>query len=712
MQKIRRCSWIYKNSEPDFSKKDRLRRRFLYIFCKNAQALKKQADILAFAACSMYNRYIGGDCMHFTVGMLAHVDAGKTTFCEQLLYQSRAIRALGRVDHADAFMDDHPLERQRGITIFSAQAAIQAGENTLQLVDTPGHADFSGEMERAVSVIDAAVLLISCAEGIQAHTRTVWKILRRYNVPVCIFLNKTDRAGANPDGLIEELRAEFSADIADLRTWPEEEAFAEEIAGRDEKLLDKYLGGEFDRELWLKAFSRQFRAREIFPVLAGSALQGEGVSEALDLLTKLFERFPNPEAKISEPFSARVYKVKADSQYGRLSYMKVLSGTIAPRDKIGPEEEKITNLFSVQGGRLSVLDKAVPGMLCAAAGLSARAGERIGHGAGEEQKELSPMLTTSAELLDNVSPSKLLAAMRVLEDEDPLLQAQWQEKTQTVAVRVMGTVQLETMTEILKSRFGLNVRFGPCKVRYMETISAPVMGVGHYEPLRHYAEVRVRLEPMPRGSGITFASECHVDFLPLQWQNTIREILLKKKHKCVLTGAELTDVKIVLVNGRHHLKHTEGGDFYEAACRAVRNALMQAQSVLLEPICRFNIAAQAGQYDLLMRELIRIQADTDLMERTTARCELGGTAAASSFIELLGQLPALTHGQGSAQWEHIGYEPCHNAAEVIAEEAYSPLADTENSPHSVFCAKGAGFTVNWDEVENYAHTALSANYGN
>ncbi|MDO4740061.1 MAG: hypothetical protein Q4A66_05275 [Eubacteriales bacterium] len=301
--------------------------------------------------------------------------------------------------------------------------------------------------------------------------------------------------------------------------------------------------------------------------------------------------------------------------------------------------------------------------------------------------------------------------MRILEDEDPLLVAQWQEKTQTVAVRVMGAVQLETMTEILKSRFGLNVRFGPCKVRYMETVAAETMGVGHYEPLRHYAEVRVRLVPMPRGSGVSFESECHVDFLPLQWQNAIAEILLKKKHLGVLTGAELTDVKIVLVNGRHHLKHTEGGDFYEAACRAVRNALMRGESRLLEPVCRFSITAQAGQYDLLLRELLRIQADTDVMERTSAKCELGGTAPASSFLELLEQLPALTHGQGSAQWEHIGYQECHNAGEIIEQAAYDPLADTENPPHSVFCQKGAGFTVQWDRVEDWAHTGLSANYG-
>lgn len=648
--------------------------------------------------------------MFFTIGVLAHVDAGKTTFCEQLLYRSHAIRTLGRVDHADAFMDDHPLERQRGITIFSAQAAIHVGENTLQLVDTPGHADFSAEMERSVSVLDAAVLLVSCAEGVQAHTRTVWKILQRYNVPVLIFLNKTDRAGADPDGLIKKMRAEFSPDIVDMRPWPQEDAFAEETAGRDEKLLEKYLDGRFDREEGLQALAHLFAKRQIFPVLAGSALQDTGVAEALDMLSNMLARFPDPQLRAGEPLCARVYKVRADHSAGRLVYMKILSGSLGARDRIGTQDEKVTALYSVQGGRLSTIERATPGMLCAAVGPSAKPGEIIGTGEKQLSRALSPMLSSSAQVLDGAPPSRLLAAMRVLEDEDPLLQVEWQEKTQTVAVRVMGAVQLETMTEILKSRFGLNVCFGPCKVRYMETIAAPAMGVGHYEPLRHYAEVRVRLEPMPRGSGISFESECHVDFLPQQWQNIISEILLKKKHKGVLTGAELTDVKIVLVNGRRHLKHTEGGDFYEASCRAVRNALMRAESVLLEPICRFTITAQAGQYDLLVRELLRIQAQTDQMERGVSRCELGGVAPMSSFLSLLGDLAALTHGQGSAQWEHIGYQECHNAQEVIDAEAYDALADVENSPHSVFCQKGAGFTVLWDEVENYAHTQGSANY--
>lgn len=646
--------------------------------------------------------------MHCTLGILAHVDAGKTTFCEQLLYQSHAIRSLGRVDHADTFLDDHPLERRRGITIFSAQASIPAGDTTIQLLDTPGHADFSGEMERAISVIDAALLLVSCVEGIQAHTRTVWKLLSRYHVPVCIFCNKVDRAGADADGLIDQMRAQLSADLVDLRAWPQLDNATEEICARDDALLEAFFAGTLSESLLLPSLAEQFRTRRLFPVLSGSALQGKGVQEAFSLLTALLSRFPDPSAQASEPFSARAYKVKADGANGRLVYMKVLSGTIQARDRVG--EEKVSNLYSVQGGRTTVIERAVPGMLCAATGLSARAGDILGAQKENSLRALTPMLKSSVSLLDGQSPSKLLSAMRILEDEDPLLQVEWQEKSQTVSVRVMGTVQLETMTEILESRFGLRVRFGPCKVQYAETIAAPTMGVGHYEPLRHYAEVRVRLEPTAPGSGISFASECHVDFLPQQWQNAIREILCKKVHKGVLAGADLTDVRIVLVNGRHHLKHTEGGDFYEAGCRAVRNALMRAESVLLEPVCRFSLSAQGGQYDLLMRELVRIQAVVDDTLRSDVHCALGGTVALSSFLPLLAQLPALTHGQGSAQWEQIGFQPCHNAQEVIEAENYAPLADAANSPHSVFCAKGAGFVVPWDQVESYAHTGETANY--
>ena len=647
--------------------------------------------------------------MYLTIGMLAHVDAGKTTFCEQLLYHAHAIRRRGRVDHADSFMDDHPLEKRRGITIFSAQASFPLEGNTCQIVDTPGHADFSAEMERALSVLDAAVLLVSCVEGIQAHTRTLWRLLEKYRVPVLIFCNKTDRAGADSAALAASMRREFSSDIVPMTAWPDDASFAEETAARDEALLARYLEGDYDRGAWLDALSRQFRERAVFPLLAGSALQDEGVAEALSLLAALLGRFPDPETRAGDPFSARVYKVRADAPAGRLVFMKVLSGTISPRDRVG--EEKISALYAAQGGQLRPVERAVPGMLTAAVGLSARAGERVGAGAGEEEKTLAPMLVTTVENADGAPVSRLLAAMRTLEEEDPLLAVEPHEGQNALSVRVMGKVQLEVLASVLEDRFGIRARFGPCRVRYLETIRGEAMGVGHYEPLRHYAEVRLLLREAPRGSGVSFESRCHVDFLPLQWQNLIRETLLKRRHRGVLTGAELTDVRIVLLNGRAHLKHTEGGDFYEACGRAVRNALMKADSVLLEPVCRFAVTAPADCFDAVVRALLRIHAETDDLQRSEETCSASGKAAASAFLGLVEELPALTHGRGAAQWEAVGYEPCRDAEAVIAEKAYDPLADLANSPHSVFCAKGAGFVVQWDKVEEWAHTAPSANYG-
>ena len=646
--------------------------------------------------------------MYLTIGMLAHVDAGKTTFCEQLLYHANAIRRRGRVDHADSFMDDHPLEKRRGITIFSQQASFPLEGNTVQIVDTPGHADFSAEMERALSVLDAAVLLVSCVEGIQAHTRTIWRLLEKYRVPVLVFCNKTDRAGADPEKLARDLRREFSGDIVPMSAWPDEDSFAEEIAARDEGLLARYLEGEFDREAWLSAFSGQFRKRAVFPLLTGSALQDEGIDRALSLLAALLGRFPDPEARAGEPFSARVYKVRADAPNGRLVYMKVLSGALSVRDKLG--EEKVSALYAVQGGQLQPIERAVPGMLAAAVGLSARAGERVGAGAGEEEKALSPMLLTTVEAADGAPVSRLLAAMRILEEEDPLLAVEQTEGRTSVDVRVMGKVHIEVLESVLSERFGIKAHFGPCRVRYLETIRGEAMGVGHYEPLRHYAEARLLLREAPRGSGISFESRCHVDFLPLQWQNLIRETLLKRRHRGVLTGAELTDVTIILLNGRFHLKHTEGGDFYEACGRAVRNALMKAESVLLEPVCRFTVTAPAERFDAVVRELLRIHAETADMERGEETCTVSGTAAAAAFLGLVEDLPALTHGRGAAQWEAVGYVPCRDAEAVIAQTGYDPLADVENSPHSVFCAKGAGFVVQWDKVEEWAHTAESASY--
>lgn len=645
------------------------------------------------------------------MGMLAHVDAGKTTFSEQLLYKTNTIRSIGRVDHADAFMDSHPLEKQRGITIFNQQASVRLGRHTVQLLDTPGHADFGGEMERAVSVLDMAVLVISCAEGIQSHTRTVWRLLEKYGVPVVIFMNKTDRAGADPEGILEQLRKDMSGDMLDLRAWKSSaEDCAEDIASRDEELISRYLDTGYDADIWNGAVSRMFFERKIFPVMSGSALRSEGIDEFLSLLNVILDVRSEEKEKPDAPFTAKVYKVRADGRFGRTVYMKVLSGKAVPRAPINGTYDRITSLFSPQGEHLMPLNEAPRGMLCAAVGLSASAGDTVGSEDGASAGVLRPMLVTSARLPDGISSARFMEIMRILEDEDPLLDVSWQQRTGSVNVRVMGNIQIETLKAVLKERFGLDVGFEKCRVCYAETVEGECEGVGHYEPLRHYAEVRLLIQSAPRGSGISFESRCHVDFLPLHWQTLIKDILLKRRHKGVLTGAELTDVKLILLNGRMHLKHTEGGDFYEAAGRAVRNALMRGKSVLLEPVCRFEAEGPTQSYDALMREFLRVKAVLDTSERSADRAVFAGTATVTHIIEIAELMPMLTHGHGGISWESTGYTECLNADEVIAAEAYDPLADTENPPHSVFCAKGAGFTVNWDHVEEYAHTSGEAHY--
>lgn len=648
--------------------------------------------------------------MYYTMGMLAHVDAGKTTFSEQILYLTNAIRNLGRVDHADAFMDDHPIERERGITVFNSQASVSIGNNIIQLLDTPGHADFSGEMERAVSVLDMAVVLISCVEGIQSHVLTVWKLLRKYKIPTVFFLNKTDRAGADPDHVLKLLKKEITDNAVDMRSWPDQKPFAEEIAIRDEELLDIYTTDGYDRKRWTYAISRLFFACQIYPVMAGSALQGKGIKEFIGLMDDILNENIVEDRDKQDTFTAKVYKVRTDAKQGRLVYMKILTGNIEQRTVIPGTDEKITSLYLIQGQKLEPISKAYKGMICAAGGLSAKAGEILGKSSTAEIPVLRPVLAASAKLPKGMSPVRFMEILHLLEDEDPLLHVEWQKESETALLHVMGSVQIETIRSIMKLRFGIDIDIGKCKVKYTETIADECEGIGHYEPLRHYAEVRVLLLPAPRGSGITFESQCHVDFLSMHWQLLIKDIMLKKAHVGVLTGAELTDVKIVLINGKNHLKHTEGGDFYEASVRAVRNALMRGKSLLLEPLSRFELKAPSSSYDLIMKELLMINADLADIDRGNDTCTISGAASLQAFLDILEKLPAMTHGKGNASWEADGYIECRDAQRIIEDTGYDPLADLENSPNSVFCAKGAGFTVKWDEAEAYAHTHGEAHY--
>lgn len=642
--------------------------------------------------------------MKMTVGILAHVDAGKTTFSERVLYQAKAIRSLGRVDHQDAFLDDHPLERQRGITIFSGQACFPLGDRTLYWLDTPGHVDFSAEMERAVAVMDYAILLVSCAEGVQSHTETVWRLLESYHVPVFLFLSKTDREGADAEGVLAQLRDRLSPDMLDLRTYQRtgemDEALQEAVAAQDETLMDALFSTGYQPEAWQNGLTEQIKRRQCFPVMAGSALTGDGMEGFLRAFLRL-TRTDN-ELHARQPFEAQVYRVRHDAQGTRLCFLKLLQGTLQVKQELslatGPA--KVNELRVYHGERYRALDQAEAGDIVAVPGLDGlRPGDLLGRD-GHRRFQTEPMM--AADLLwdrAQIPAFRMSQAIRQLEDEEPTLCVE--EQNDRISVHVMGGIQLEILTQLMQERFGYAVRFGPCRVLYHETIAAPAVGIGHYEPLRHYAEVHLRLVPAPRGSGIHFRSLAPVEELTLNWQRLIETHVFEKQHKGVLTGSPLTDVTVELLCGRAHLKHTEGGDFRQATYRAIRNALMYADSVLLEPICGFDIRLPAELYGAAAGALSRMKAETQPPEYTGDQVLLRGEAPFSLFSAWQKDFMMLTHGRGSLRVWMAREAPCHNAQEVIAASGYNPLAD--DTPDSVFCSHGAGFNVAWHKVKDFAH---------
>ena len=645
--------------------------------------------------------------MNRVVGILAHVDAGKTTLSEQLLYHAGVLRAPGRVDHGDAFLDAHPLEKRRGITIFSDQAVFEREGRRFFWVDTPGHADFAAEMERAVTAVDYAVVLVSGAEGVQGHTETIWALLERLRVPAFLFVNKTDRAGFDAAASMADLKRRLSADCVDMggyigREMPD--AVVEAVAERDEALLDRLMAGDFDASAWLSALRGQLRRRELFPVYFGSALNDAGVAEFLDALVLLTEGTEPDNA----PFDALVYKVRHDAQGGRVTFFRVLSGSVATREEIpvpGGETAKLNELRLYSGVKYRPIPRAEKGMLAAAAGLPpVKPGEHIGanwrvRGRFSSEPMLAASVLWDAKLLP---AARMLQALRQLEEEDPALNVRYTEATGGIDVDVMGPIQLEVLKQLLADRDGIDADFGRLRVMYLETISAPAIGVGHYEPLRHYAEVQLRLLPGEPGSGITFESKCHVDELALNWQRLIETHVFEKAHRGVLTGARLTDVKVELLHGRAHLKHTEGGDFRQSTYRAIRNALMYAPSVLLEPICRFSLRVPRDDYGRVMGDLNRMHATLEIPKMDQEACALNGEAPFAEFSDYITEFNAATHGRGALRCQLARYAPCRDAGAVIAAANYNPLAD--DTPNSVFCAHGAGYTVPWNEVRSHAHT--------
>jgi len=641
--------------------------------------------------------------MNLTLGVAAHVDAGKTTLCEQLLLHSGVLRKGGRVDHGDAFMDGHALERARGITIFSEQASLdlvrENGETVhVTLMDTPGHVDFSAEMERALSVLDMALLVVSCAEGVQSHTVTLFRMLKKKKIPTIIFLNKTDREGADVSRVMAQMQRLLSSDCVLMAQ--ERDALCEELAMRDDVLMEQHLMEKAQRADYLAGARRSVKVCQLYPVIHGSALMDQGVDGLMRAIAELADT--DYDKRLDAPFSARVYRVRRQDGM-RYCYLKALSGRLAARDEIATlqGEEKINAIYSAQGAKLTVCAGLQAGQTAAVTGLSCRPGERVGEGFALEQQELVPLMSVDVQGEKGLEPAKLLAHLRELEEEDPLLRVRAQDGR--VSIGIMGAVQIEVLGSLLESRFGDRVSFLPPKVMYKETVAAPVIGIGHYEPLRHYAECWLRLVPGKNGSGVTFADKTPANMLDMNWRRLISAHVHEREHPGVLTGSPMTDVCVELIAGRSHLKHTEGGDFREATYRAIRNALMHAKSVLLEPVVRFELAFASDLLSRVTGELLRLGAELDAPEYDEDEVLLGGTCTAASFWDYPQKFAATTRGHGRISSRFERYAPCKDQDAIAQEIGYSALADVKNPPGSVFCSHGAGFYVAWDEVRSYAH---------
>ena len=633
---------------------------------------------------------------NIVMGILAHVDAGKTTLSEGMLYLSGTVRKLGRVDHKDAFLDTYSLERDRGITIFSKQAVFSLGNRRINLLDTPGHVDFSAEMERTLQVLDYAVLVISGADGVQGHTETLWKLLKLYEIPTFIFINKMDQPGTDRESLLTELKERLDEGCIVFGKGKNVESL-EEIAMTDEAVLDYFMEHETVRN---EDICRLIRERKIFPCYFGSALKLDGVQELL----AGFEEYMKPFDGKKE-FGARVFKISRDDKGERLTFLKVTGGKLVVKMPIN-KEEKINQIRIYSGAKYEAVNEVEAGGVCAVTGLSS---SYIGQGLGVEKGTaapfLEPVLTYQMILPEGADTTKVLRELKQLEEEEPLLNIVWNPALEEIHVQLMGEVQTEILKTMIAERFHLDVEFGTGKIVYKETIKSPVVGVGHYEPLRHYAEVHLKMEPLEAGSGLIFDTDCSEDVLDRNWQRLILTHLQEREHPGVLTGAPITDMKITIVAGRAHLKHTEGGDFRQATYRAVRQGLKSAESVLLEPWYSFVLEVPSEQVGRAMSDIGQMNGSFEGPEAEDKQgmVRLTGTAPASEMRDYQREVWAYTKGRGRITLTLKGYEPCHNAEEVIEEIGYDSERDVDNPTGSVFCVHGAGFLVKWDEVPEYMH---------
>ena len=636
---------------------------------------------------------------NIVMGILAHVDAGKTTLSESMLYLSGTVRKLGRVDHKDAFLDTYALERDRGITIFSKQAVFSLGNKKVNLLDTPGHVDFSAEMERTLQVLDYAVLVISGADGVQGHTETLWKLLKLYDIPTFIFINKMDQQGTDQAALLSELKERLDEGCIAFGKEESTETL-EELAMTDEKVLDYFMEHESIRK---EEICRLIKERRVFPCYFGSALKLEGVQELL----YGFERYMEPYTG-TEEFGAKVFKISRDDKGERLTFLKVTGGKLVVKMPVNlvDKEEKVNQIRIYSGAKYETVNEVEAGGVCAVTGLvSSYIGQGFGVEKGTAAPFLEPVLTYQMILPDGADTTKVLRELKQLEEEEPLLNIVWNPALEEIHVQLMGEVQTEILKTMIAERFHLDVEFGTGKIVYKETIKNSVVGVGHYEPLRHYAEVHLKMEPLETGSGLVFDADCSEDVLDRNWQRLILTHLQEREHPGVLTGSPITDMKITIVAGRAHLKHTEGGDFRQATYRAVRQGLKSAESILLEPWYSFVLEVPSDQVGRAMSDIGQMNGSFEGPEAEDKQgmVRLTGTAPASEMRDYQREVWAYTKGRGRITFTLKGYEPCHNAEEVIEQIGYDSERDIDNPTGSVFCAHGAGFLVKWDEVPEYMH---------
>jgi ribosomal protection tetracycline resistance protein len=644
--------------------------------------------------------------MNKTIGILAHVDAGKTTFSEQLLYHTNSIKQRGRVDHKDSFLDSHDIEKQRGITVFADQGMFSYGDSQYYIIDTPGHIDFSPEMERAIQVMDYAIIVISAVEGIEGHTETVWDLLRKYKVPTFFFINKTDREGSDVKRVITEIQQNLTGDVCDVTesfsNGEMNEELAELVAERNEYLLEFYMEKGYEKELWLKTIKKMINDSKLFPCSSGSALQDVGIDSFLEKL----DLFTETNYEDNKEFAGRVYKIRHDQTGTRVTFIKALSGTLKVRDELsyGDVSEKVTQLRVYSGSKYKTVDQTAAGELFAVTGLSMTS---VGDGVGALRERISyemiPTLKSKVIFENTINIKDVLKQFMILDSEDPSLNVTWEESLQEIHIHVMGKIQLEVLEQIVWDRFQLRVRFDKPEILYKETIESEVVGYGHFEPLGHYAEVHLMIEPGERNSGIIFENECHAEDLTVGNQNLIRHHVFEREHHGLLTGSPITDIKVTLVTGRAHNKHTSGGDFREATFRALRQGMEKATNILLEPYYQFKIKVDMDQMGRVLSDIQAAQGNFDVPRTIGNKAILTGTVPVSTFMNYSSQLASFTQGRGAINLVFVGYDRCHNEKEVIERIGYNKNADPEYTSSSIFCAKGQGFTVAWDEVEGKMH---------